>query len=63
MSNNKTWTIENHQISEDTSATGIARGTLKFTVDGEVNADIQLEAVNDNVISSGNGTISSHIII
>ena len=56
MSNNKTWTIENHQISEDTSATGIARGTLKFTVDGEVNADIQLEAVNDNVISSGNGT-------
>lgn len=52
----KIWVIDTHQSMADTSSTGIARGTLKFSIQGEVNADISLEAVNENVISSGNSS-------
>lgn len=50
----KVWVIDSHQSID--SATGIASGTLKFKINGEVNADISLEAVNENVISSGNSS-------
>lgn len=50
----KVWVIDSHQSID--SATGIASGTLKFKINGEVNADISLKAVNENVISSGNSS-------
>ena len=50
----KVWVIDSHQSID--SATGIASGILKFKINGEVNADISLEAVNENVISSGNSS-------
>ena len=46
------WVIDSHDSVD--SVTGIAKGTLKFKINGEVNADVTLKARNENVISSGN---------
>lgn len=48
----RVWVIDTHQNVD--SATGIAKGTLKFKINGEINANLNLRAENENVISSGN---------
>lgn len=50
------WEITGHTSTLETNATGIVKGVLEFEVNGEVNCDVSLRAVNENIISSGAGT-------
>ncbi len=50
------WVIKTHDTTLETNSTGIVKGTLEFEVDGEVNCNIQIKAVNENVVSNGAGT-------
>lgn len=56
------WVVTAHESTEDTSSTGLAKGTLKFSVNGECNCKVQLRAVNENVITSGTSTVSSDTV-
>lgn len=51
------WTIKNHEITQDSSSSGVVKGTLKFSVDGEVNTSVSLMGINRNVISNGGSSI------
>ena len=51
------WIITKHD-SVDPS-TGIAKGVLKFRVSGEVNSELEIFGLNENIVSSGNGNITS----
>ena len=51
--NQRQWIVETHTITNETSETGIAKGTLKFMVDGETNCTVNLEPINDKIVSSG----------
>lgn len=48
------WIIDTHQNTLDTNSTGIVRGTLEFEVNGEVNCNVNIKAINENVVSSNN---------
>ena len=43
------WVIDSHESVD--SVTGIARGTLKFKAAGEINANVGVDAVNENLVS------------
>ena len=43
------WVIDSHESVD--AVTGIARGTLKFQATGEINANVGVDAVNENLIS------------
>ena len=48
------WIVDTHQNTLDTNSTGIVRGTLEFEVNGEVNCNVNIKAINENVVSSNN---------
>lgn len=50
------WVIDTHETTDETSSTGIVKGTLQFEVNGEVNCNIKLKAVNENTVSSGSSS-------
>lgn len=54
------WVIDTHETTLDSSSTGIVRGTLQFEVNGEVNCNVNIKAVNDNVVSSNNEVASGY---
>lgn len=56
------WVVSAHEAGEDTSATGLAKGKLKFSVNGECNCRVQLKAVNENVVTSGTSTVPSETV-
>lgn len=58
LDNKRTFVISSHTSTDP--STGIASGSIQFTVSGEVNADIELRAVNENIISSGGGSASPY---
>ena len=58
-SSTRTWCIDTHEYCEDTNLTGVVRGTLKFSINYEVNCQIQLIAVNENLVSSGSSSSGS----
>ena len=51
--------ITEHVNNVDTNSTGIVSGTLEFEVQGEANCNIQIKAVNENVVSSGAGSTAA----
>ena len=53
------WEITEHVNNVDTNSTGIVSGTLEFEVQGEANCNIQIKAVNENVVSSGAGSTAA----
>lgn len=57
-SSQRQWVIDTHDSVD--SGTGIAKGTIKFTIDGETNSTISLFGRNENLVSSGNGTSESY---
>lgn len=54
------WVIDTHETTLDSNSTGIVRGTLQFEVNGEVNCNVNIKAVNDNVVSSNNEVASGY---
>ena len=54
------WVIDSHETTIDSNSTGIVRGTLQFEVTGEVNCNVNIKAVNENVISSNNEVASGY---
>ncbi|WP_149554536.1 hypothetical protein [Treponema pectinovorum] len=58
----KVWEITQHSLSGDSASTGIVKGILQFEVNGEVNCNVQIKAVNENVISSGAGTSATQTV-
>ena len=50
----ESWIVDTHQNTLDTNSTGIVRGTLEFEVNGEVNCNVNIKAINENVVSSNN---------
>lgn len=54
------WVIDTHETTIDSNSTGIVRGTLQFEVNGEVNCNVNIKAVNDNVVSSNNEVASGY---
>lgn len=56
LNGRKCWIIDSHQETDETNSTGIVKGILKFKINGEINANIKLEAINENVVSSGNAS-------
>lgn len=47
------YTITKHVITSETAATGIVKGKIQFRVDGECNCNVNIEAINENVVTSG----------
>jgi len=61
-SSQRQWTISTHSSDEETASSGIAKGTIVFTVDGESNCTVNLRAVNENVVTSGTSTATAEEI-
>jgi len=57
--NGNNWIVDAHTSSADSVSKGIVTGTLKFEIDGEVNANVQIKGVNDNIVSSGSAAVAS----
>lgn len=51
------WIVTGHTLDKERSEEGIAKGTLKFTINGEANCSIWLRPRNENIVSSGTGSL------